>query len=976
VVVAACSSGDNDDSTAGSETTGPATPATTEAPAPDDTEPVTSEPEATDDGRPTQDLWVLHELQTVAADGSVADVLDGVRELAATGSGEPIELTGGATFTPSDAMGAHLRTMDGEQRDGVSVIGGLLRRDDIELAAVLATPEDSGRWPGADDLVSFNVPSTDEAVPLVATVELVQLLPAPVGDESETAQSDLDLMAARIAAGTYQFAATSDGEPLVYVGQVGTTFATTGPSGLRSPAHSLTRSSTRSQQATVLPAGGVPAKARPLIDGIGDGIGGCKALGLKCVKEVLDSIADGASGSMKLLDDNFPPPPPPQPQPKPRPKNYCKPTCASGSGEPHLITFDGLQYDVQLVGEFVAARSDDVEVQIRTAAYGGSRRVSAIERAAVGLDGHVVEVAASAEGDVLVDGEPAPLDTAIGSGALVGDDIVLVRTPTGVEVLRGTDLVLQVENHTSHLSVSVPGGEVGTDWEGLFGDNDGDPTNDLRSRAGDVVENEDVDDFYALHGDTWRLTDDESLFTYADGDSTDTFTDLTFPDEPVRATSLTAQERAQAETVCELAGITEPAGLAACILDFAITGEISMVHAAQGQRALLLALEMTDPGDLDEAMQRSSGQISALFPGEDIVTLRGNGPAVDDGLVLVRTEDADGRMQLRAVDTASGDARWQVPDVARSCRPVVVPGIGVVAQLTLPDADVDHPLVLLSSADGTELARFGPDDVSLLECPQSLRVAGDTVLYLDNDTLYALDASDGLTPRWSREFERPIAAQGVAGQIAVAVRPTDNTTELVLLDAATGEVLANQALSGARYQPAPGVLRDLGDGLVAVLTSTHSEEPGALSVLEISEAQITLRWELVVDETSPYQQPFLQVARAGDVIAAFTTVDGTASVVGFDLATGEERWRYATSSFDNSAGQIEPIGERGFAVTPFGGDWLEVVGVDGEAIASIDPPRETMVSPRITAFGDGQLAVAGRVEGEETGAYVTIVDVP
>ena len=259
--------------------------------------------------------------------------------------------------------------------------------------------------------------------------------------------------------------------------------------------------------------------------------------------------------------------------------------------------------------------------------------------------------------------------------------------------------------------------------------------------------------------------------------------------------------------------------------------------------------------------------------------------------------------------------------------------------------------------------RFASADTTMLRCPETLSNAGDTVLYIDNQTLFALDAANDLTPLWSRELERPIAARGVSNQIVVAIRPTDNTTALVLLDAATGDLLATSDLAGARYQPAPGVVRELGDGLVAVLTSNHGDEPGALSVLEVSETGITTRWELAVDEDSIYQQPFVQVARSGEVIAAFTSVDGKASVVGFDLASGEELWRYATSSFDNSAGQIEPIGDRGFAVTPFGGDWIEAVGVDGNALATVGPPAADLSGPLITAFDEGRLAAVGRTAG-------------
>ncbi len=47
-------------------------------------------------------------------------------------------------------------------------------------------------------------------------------------------------------------------------------------------------------------------------------------------------------------------------------------------GDPHLLTFDGADYDAQAVGEVIAAKSttDDFEVQARFAPVLGDRTVS------------------------------------------------------------------------------------------------------------------------------------------------------------------------------------------------------------------------------------------------------------------------------------------------------------------------------------------------------------------------------------------------------------------------------------------------------------------------------------------------------------------------------------------------------------------------------------------------------------------------
>ena len=59
-----------------------------------------------------------------------------------------------------------------------------------------------------------------------------------------------------------------------------------------------------------------------------------------------------------------------------------------GFGDPHLVTHDGLVYDVQAAGEFLLAANDAVEVQARTEAVAGE--LSAITAIATEVDGRKV----------------------------------------------------------------------------------------------------------------------------------------------------------------------------------------------------------------------------------------------------------------------------------------------------------------------------------------------------------------------------------------------------------------------------------------------------------------------------------------------------------------------------------------------------------------------------------------------------------
>ena len=130
---------------------------------------------------------------------------------------------------------------------------------------------------------------------------------------------------------------------------------------------------------------------------------------------------------------------------------------------------------------------------------------------------------------------------------------------------------------------------------GLLGSFDGDPDNDLATRAGKrlsydakasdgwvgaqrFVADDEFDDafFDGLYGpvaDSWRISQADSLFDYGPGESTKTFTNKKLPTKPLSTDALRKQKRAEAEQVCRNAGVTEPGPLDDCILDVVATGD-------------------------------------------------------------------------------------------------------------------------------------------------------------------------------------------------------------------------------------------------------------------------------------------------------------------------------------------------------------------------------------------------------------------
>ena len=76
-----------------------------------------------------------------------------------------------------------------------------------------------------------------------------------------------------------------------------------------------------------------------------------------------------------------------------------------------------------------------------------------------------------------------------------------------------------------------------------------------------------------------RISQAESLFDYAAGESTATYTNLAFPAQPTSAQSLDPAAYTAAEQICTQAGVTDPGLLNACILDVASTSDASYATA-------------------------------------------------------------------------------------------------------------------------------------------------------------------------------------------------------------------------------------------------------------------------------------------------------------------------------------------------------------------------------------------------------------
>jgi hypothetical protein len=300
--------------------------------------------------------------------------------------------------------------------------------------------------------------------------------------------------------------------------------------------------------------------------------------------------------------------------------------CGSTNGDPHLVTFDRVYYDFQAVGEFVVVRSTAgaaLEIQARQSPFGSSRTVSVNSAVAFRLGTHSLSMTVvGGVTEVRVDGELVAVArgerSLPGGGALVARESDIgpadgydIRWPDGSEAA-----VDQIGAYGYRLLVRLADARAGK-VQGLLGNLDGDPANDLAPPTGaPLAEPVTFDKLYPSYADSWRVAQDDSLFTYASGQSTDTFTDRTLPDKAFSVNDLDPARRAQAEAACRWAGLSEPWQFAECVFDVGVTGRSEFAVGSAGTELVARAVAAPIP-----ATPIASGTLRA--GGSDRVTFAG-----------------------------------------------------------------------------------------------------------------------------------------------------------------------------------------------------------------------------------------------------------------------------------------------------------------------------------------------------------------
>lgn len=254
-------------------------------------------------------------------------------------------------------------------------------------------------------------------------------------------------------------------------------------------------------------------------------------------------------------------------------------------GDPHLVTLDGLQYEMQAVGEFVLVESTagtEIDVHVRTVAVNAYASEIVQVGTKVGSAKLTIDGAANT---ILVDG--VALTFAAGeTSKAVGDGSISRYSQNGSEgwvvmysgAAKSALIVLDLGDRLD-VSFATDASREG-EFKGLLGNFNGNAGDDLALRDGTVLTQPVAfADFYDDFVSSWRVSDGESLLYYGAGEHTSDYTDLGFPPAQVKVTDFPSDLVAAATAAANAAGITDPALKEAAIRDYLLTGDAGFLSS-------------------------------------------------------------------------------------------------------------------------------------------------------------------------------------------------------------------------------------------------------------------------------------------------------------------------------------------------------------------------------------------------------------
>ncbi len=924
-----------------------------------------------------QDIWTFDRLQIIDENAELIDITETLLAAYQADLGPEIPLSATATFQEISTLTPAIQSESGRTRTHISVVAGQLNHEDAAYLVAIATPDVTrGGLVGASDRLYLDITKLESSIaprtPIVADYFFGVSTP---GDSPDTDQSSggAELLAERLAAGRFTLQTQTDeadSEPRLLTGNIGTTVE--GSLGA-----------------------GLPAKSLPLICGLPSSPG--RSCGVFCLANNLRNIYTGFEGSLTALESNFGPGTGSSGGGGGSDCN-CPPNsdCSNGGNDPHLKSFDGVSFSPQAVGEFdmfeYTGTDQSVRTQFRFSAIPGNRKVSFITAAAIGIDENRIIVTPNETSVLSFNGEAVSFNDMgepVINGALYDNASTIklssprggirIATPTFTWNFkfsnRGTDGTKFI-----NFNVSIPENADGI--QGLLGNANGSPRDDMRSRDNTFtlgsIRDASVADFYQRFVNTWRVTNESSLFDYAAGESTDTFTDLSFPDFPNltngddtplhTAIVDSSVDTSRAQAVCRASGITADPAFTECVTDVSNTGDFEIANTSQVIAGIARQIKQKRFGtEIDGKDLRWWHRVNGTRFNSD------NNLVVNESLSLMSTTFADSTL-LSAFDSDTGEALWEFTGVAR-CAPAFLGNDRVVVQLG--DASEQNALVLLDAANGTELDRMTPETGSYQVCTDQLGITTDNrVIIASRFARYAFSVSnDAFTLDWEFDHETDPLTQGAAPRGRDLIHADDlyfsaekdGVIVVYRVDTETGTAVAEFTTDLG----SDNLLQTGADNLL-VLSGNRDGIPVAIGITALpNDTTMSEAWsrEFTDTITDSATRIFGKIARGSNGFAGWTsrtTDTGTeGGIAQFDLGTGLISWFAKTTSFDNN-GQIVALDDGSFVVSPFGSaNFLEAYNTQGDLAWTVNYPEGTDFPIGLASTGANSIVVVSRSDDKQ-----------
>jgi Ca2+-binding RTX toxin-like protein len=306
-------------------------------------------------------------------------------------------------------------------------------------------------------------------------------------------------------------------------------------------------------------------------------------------------------------------------------------------GDPHLVTLDGLQYEMQAVGEFVLIESTagpEIDVHVRTVAVNAYASEIVQVGAKVGTATLTIDGAANT---ILVDGVALMFGAGETSKA-VGDGSISRYSQNGSEgwvvmysgAAKSALIVLDLGDRLD-VSFATDASRAGQ-FKGLLGNFDSNASNDLALRDGTILTQPvPFADFYDDFVSSWRVSNVESLLHYGAGEDTSDYTDLGFPPAQVKVTDFPSDLVVAATAAATAAGITDPALKEAAIRDYLLTGDAGFLSSGASASGTTAPTASADVG-ASAAVAQSVG-VGAAVTSQD----EGHGGTITYTFKIYRT---------------------------------------------------------------------------------------------------------------------------------------------------------------------------------------------------------------------------------------------------------------------------------------------------------------------------------------------------